>query len=526
MINYAYESLFYQDSRDKQLNITFAGGSLSNSNIRTGEFELEEVLNSNDELVFGECNANKCSFIVGKYPESIAGKAMAVSITPSGATPFQLGVYKVLSDNPTADKRWREVVAYDGLYDILKFNCKYWYDSILPDSNTSVTLKQFRDSFFTYFGIIQETVNLPNDSMTITRTIEPSIITGKTILNKMCEINGCFGKIGRNGKFKYIFLEEATSGLFPSTTLYPSTSLYPQKQGFVREEKYTYYDLDYQEYEVQSIDSLQVLDAQGNVQVTVGNGTNVYIVKDNFLLFGKSDADVTSIATNMFSKVSGRIYRPTKIETIGNPCLEVGDGINLETTRGVTISTYILERKLKGIQHLQDNYIADGFEARANDRNGVSDQIVQIKDNIRKVEADYVKTETLEANYITADEIEADYVKTETLEADYLTASEIQADYATITSLQAVDGKFNNLNADNITSGTLNADRIDANSITVNKLKVNTLMADTILDSTDETSTEIKLHDLYFRGYYLTLQSVTIGGRTYLMLGFDTSPTP
>ena len=171
MITYANESLFYQDNVEKQLNIAFVGGNLSNSNIRTEEFELEEILNSEDELVFGECNANKCSFVVGYYENSIAGKPIAVSITPNNTTALQLGVYKVLSDNPTADKRWREVVAYDGLYDILKFNCKYWYDSILPDSNTSVTLKQFRDSFFTYFGIIQETVTLPNDSMTITRTI-------------------------------------------------------------------------------------------------------------------------------------------------------------------------------------------------------------------------------------------------------------------------------------------------------------------------------------------------------------------
>ena len=104
MITYANESLFYQDNVEKQLNISFTGGSITNSNIRAEEFELEEVLNSGDDLNFGECNANKVSFVVGYYANSIAGKTITVTITPSGASAFQLGVYKVLSDYPTAEK--------------------------------------------------------------------------------------------------------------------------------------------------------------------------------------------------------------------------------------------------------------------------------------------------------------------------------------------------------------------------------------------------------------------------------------
>ena len=465
MITYANESLFYQDNVEKQLNISFTGGSITNSNIRAEEFELEEVLNSGDDLNFGECNANKVSFVVGYYANSIAGKTITVSITPSGGSAFQLGVYKVLSDYPTADKRFRKIVAYDSLYDILKADCRAWYDSFLPNTSTTKTLKQFRDSFFSYFSITQETATLPNDNMTITRNINPSCITGKTILKCILELNACFGKIGRNGKFKYVSLEKATSGLFPATTLYPSTTLYPQKRGFVREEnRRVYNSMEYQEYETKPIDRLMILDSRGDVAASVGTGqTNVYLIKDNFLVFGKSNADVTTIANNIYPNISERFYRPARINTIGNPCLEVGDGIGVTTVDGFNVETYILSRKMKGIHSLKDDYESKGLEYRANDRNSPTEQIGVVKDNIRRIEADYVKTTYLEATYITA--------------------AEISADYATIQSLNTVEGKIDNLTSIAITTQNLSAQNISANQINAGTLSVNYLDVNGIVNA-------------------------------------------
>ena len=465
MITYANESLFYQDNVEKQLNISFTGGSITNSNIRAEEFELEEVLNSGDDLNFGECNANKVSFVVGYYANSIAGKTITVSITPSGGSAFQLGVYKVLSDYPTADKRWRKIIAYDVLYDILKADCRAWYDSLLPNSSTTKTLKQFRDSFFSYFGVTQKTATLPNDNMTITRNINPSCITGKTILKCILELNACFGKIGRDGKFKYVSLEKATSGLFPATTLYPSTTLYPQKRGFAREEDQRVYNsMEYQEYETKPIDRLIVLDSRGDVAASVGTGqTNVYLIKDNFLVFGKSNADVTTIANNIFPNISERFYRPARIETIGNPCLEVGDGINVTTIDNVLVDTYIFSRKMRGIHSLKDTYESKGLEYRANDRNSPTEQIGIVKDNVRRIEADYVKTTYLEATYITA--------------------AEISADYATIQSLNTVDGKIDNLTSIAITTQNLSAQNISANQINAGTLSVNYLDVNGIVNA-------------------------------------------
>ena len=515
MISYADRNLFYQDSVGKQMTVTFTGGSFTNADLIENDFTLEEMLNSEQDLCFGQCNSSCVTFTVGYYENSIVGKELTITTTPTGGTAFQIGKYTVVSDEANDDRNRRKIVAYDKLYDILRTNCISWYNSLLPDANTSKTLKQFRDSFFTYIGVEQTSQTLPNDSMVVRRTIEATTLTGKDILNKICEINGCFGKIGRDGNFRYVFLEEASSGLFPATTLYPSASLYPQRHGFSRLYDHTYIKLKYEDYEIQAITKLALQNARGENQIVIGSGTNVYFVKDNFLIFKKSNTDLTNIGNNMFAKISNRFYRPTKIEAVGDPCIETGDGMKLFTVDDIQVNTYVFKRTLKGIQSLKDAFVSEGLKTQANDPNTTSSQIAQIKDNIRRIEADYVKTTYLEANYITA--------------------GEISAEYATIGSLNAVSGRIDdltaiaittqNLSSQNISASQINAGTLDASVVSVTNLNATNITAGTLSASRLDIDGVVAS----FSGKALTASSITVGtasikyGNTYLPLQINAS---
>lgn len=453
MITYANENLFKQDSVFKALSITGTGVSITNSNMDGESFSIDEVLNSGRDLTFGECNAAKLSFSVGYYENSMVGKILTASTTPGDGAAFQFGQYKVANDEPTADRKWRNVVAYDALYEVLKEDVASWYNALLPNANSSCTLKQFRDSFFTAVGITQETVTLPNDSMTVTRTVDPKSMTGKTVLNAICELNGRFGRIGRNGNFQYVLPDKPEEGLFPRNTLYPSETLYPKAYGFEDREEYengTYISCKYEDFLTQVIDKVVILKSDDQIGGESGTGNNVYIIKNNFLLFDKTNTQLATIAATIYGEISGIWYRPCQIEAVGNPCLECGDGIRVKTTDGVDIDTIIWKRKIKGIQSLRDSITADGLKTRENDGNTINEQIVQIKGNIRKVEADIIET-----NLLIAQEIQADRARIGSLEADHVS----------VAQLNAVDAKFQNLNASNITAGTLSVDRLNINAL-------------------------------------------------------------
>ena len=430
VVNYKYGDLFKKDTVDKQLSIVSDDGkiNITNTELHQEKFELTESLCSEQELTFGSCEAAMIKFTVSNTFLPMKGRWMTVRMSLGGHTdvPFQFGRYKVDSDTPTADRTCRDVVAYDALYDILNADVAAWYNTVFPshkeqqkdkDGKTTtvtvydpVTMKQFRDSFFKYFGIEQADIILVNDNMSIEKTVavtpssetssdteESSTIgesvSGKEVLSCICEINGCMGHMGRDGKFHYIYLEQEIQGLYPRNDLYPADDLFPRDPKSTQIGKGFYVTATYEDYLVKTINKLQIREQKNDIGVIVGTGDNAYVIEDNFLVYGKGTKELKSIANNVLSKIRGIVYRPFTADCKGNPCLEVGDAVRLPT-RYELIESYILKRTLKGIQALRDDLEADGEEYRTNGANGIQKSILKLKGKSNVLERTIEKTQS------------------------------------------------------------------------------------------------------------------------------------
>lgn len=414
MVDYQYSSLFLKDSVDKQLNIVSDDGkiNITNTELHQEKFELTESLCSESELTFGACEAGMIKFTVSNVFLPMKGKWLTAKLTLDGHKdkPFQIGRYKVYSDTPTADRTCRDVVAYDALYDILSSDVTDWYNQILPQKDSKVTLKQFRDSFFNHFGVEQEEVSLVNDEMIIKKTVEVKAsssgssdtaetstigeaISGKEVLSCILEINGCMGNIGRVGKFRYVYLTQEMQGLYPANDLYPADDLYPRNPKSTSISKSKYISAQYEDYIVRTIDKLQIREKENDIGVIVGDGGNTYVIEGNFLVYGKETKELNEIGGKTLSKIKGIIYRPFSADCKGNPCFEVGDAVRL-TTKYELIETYILKRTLKGIQALRDDLEADGEEYRTSKVNGIQRSILQLKGKSNTLERSIEETKS------------------------------------------------------------------------------------------------------------------------------------
>lgn len=414
MVNYQYSSLFLKDSVDKQLNIVSDDGkiNITNTELHQEKFELTESLCSESELTFGACEAGMIKFTVSNVFLPMKGKWLTAKMTLDGHEdkPFQIGRYKVYSDTPTADRTCRDVVAYDALYDILSSDVADWYNQVLPQKDSTVTLKQFRDSFFNHFGVEQEKVSLVNDEMIIEKTVEVTAssggssdtaetstigeaMSGKEVLSCILEINGCMGNIGRDGKFRYVYLTQEIQGLYPANDLYPSDDLYPRNPKSTSISKSQYISAQYEDYIVRTIDKLQIREKENDIGVIVGDGGNTYVIEGNFLVYGKGTKELNKIGEKTLSKIKGIIYRPFSADCKGNPCFEVGDAVRL-TTKYELIETYILKRTLKGIQALRDDLEADGEEYRTSKVNGIQRSILQLKGKSNALERSIEETKS------------------------------------------------------------------------------------------------------------------------------------
>ena len=137
--------------------------------------------------------------------------------------------------------------------------------------------------------------------------------------------------------------------------------------------------LEYADYTVQSITQLQIRQEENDIGVIVGTTGNSYIIEDNFLVYGKSSEDLTIIANNLLPEIQNKTYVPSRIDCIGNPCVEVGDRVKVTKRDNSSFETYVFSRELNGIQSLADTYISEGSETRTEKVNGVHYDIRQLK---------------------------------------------------------------------------------------------------------------------------------------------------
>lgn len=399
------KELYFKEYADKQMLISVDGTKIAfdNSMIESEAFEMDESLCSESELKFGSCEANSVKFTVHNTPGSIVGKNITITETVDGDTehPFQYGKYKVYSDVPSSDRTKREITAYDAMYDIINADVKSWYAGL----SFPMTLKAFRDSFFAYLGIEQEKVTLVNDSMTVNKTIvatqtddssavtEESSISGKTVVTAICEINGCFGNINREGKFEYVFLKAITSALYPREDLYPRDDLFPSD---ANTESMTghYITFDYEDFQSKAITQLEIKTSGDNAGAIVGTAGNNYSITGNFLVSDKTGAELEQIANNLLPVMKQAAYTPIKsCTTVGNPCLEIGDPIRFNTSREI-VETYILQRTLTGVQSKRDSIVAQGTETHTTKVNSIRDTLESVQRRTSKLErnADHLQS--------------------------------------------------------------------------------------------------------------------------------------
>lgn len=270
-----------------------------------------------------------------------------------GFTRLSLGKFKVFSDKPKNDRSTRELVCYDAIYDINNMNVRPWFDGL----TFPMTVKNFRDSFFNYVGVDQETTTLINDSYEVKGQYgDNSILTGKTIIESICEINGVFGHINYQGmptlppKFQYVSIPTGDSIEYP---------YYVDESG------------SYEDYVTDLITGVIMIDEEGQADTTTMSGyeDNLYVIRDNPIVYGSKTLTGTKTALeNLYNKIKDISYRPFTLKTFGIPNLPVGTAVTINT-KNKTINSLIMSKKLNGIQSMKDNIEAYGDKRLENNQN-------------------------------------------------------------------------------------------------------------------------------------------------------------
>ena len=361
---------------------------IENDKIVTESLKIIESLSSSEDLVFGSCESSQLEIMVADVDYDVTGAEFTLTVDINN-NDVLLGSYIVKSFIRQSNRRIRKITAYDRMI-FFNTDVANWY----KDLSFPMTLKNFRDSLCEYVGVIQEGITLPLDSMLVEKTLDPKVLSGLDVLKTICEVNGCFGHINRTGNLQYIFVgsfDDSSNGEQIEKYKSPAT---------------------YEDYIVSGITGLTIKNEDGDIGVSAGKAGNTYTISENFLLFGKTATDLSQIANTILGKISGKTYRPAKIECNFRPWLDVGTSIDFNTNDG-KIKTFVMKREISGMQRMRDSIEATGYQARE-DTFGINTEILQLKGkaafltkNAEEVSAKLIDVEkNVEAQFkITAEQI-------------------------------------------------------------------------------------------------------------------------
>lgn len=405
----AYKS----DSVHKTLRIYFPNLQLNigNDQIYQESMSLKESVLEKESIEFVGCIASTFSINLYGVASKIKGQPIEVYIKTDDTD--EIPLFKGIIDTAKKEtgKNYVKVTAYDILYTKGTVDVSNWYNGL----KFPITIKDFRVSLFKYLSLpFDDTTELVNDDIKIAKQYNPSSLQSLNVIKAICQVNGCFGIVNRQGVFEFRYLKQTYNAVYPSIKLYPSLSIHPnaiEQSPYTNAEILGYYkQVEYNDFVVHPVDKVTIRQTNQVVGTSYGVGENNYIIQGNMFTYNLDTKVLAVIAERIHSKVSHISYIPFESDTNGLPFAECGvDAITFYYTPPMTdtgiggrmagsasgfntlsasqnnqesMNFYVLNRELKGVQALRDTYSAQGEEYQ-------NEFITDLNTSIDTIQQDY-----------------------------------------------------------------------------------------------------------------------------------------
>lgn len=376
MLNVSDEikALYINDNTPADIVLTVGNQEYGPRNILSGSVTISESFNSGEVFDLSSVEKNSITFTFINIDQSISalqGQRVVAShrLLLSNDTYYNLplGTYTI-TDSAYDGDYLIKCTAYD---DMMKFDTiidDWWNALTFP-----MTLKDLLTGLLTHLEIPYDITIFANDTYVI--PARPTYFEGikaSELLGYIQEMIGGFVKINRNGIATIV--GRYVTAIYPAITLYPSDTLYPEpeymywKPGHADQGEWTYErivgDLTVADYEVASIDKVQVRNSENDIGYVVGTGTNAYVIEANPLFYTATAEAGQAAVQQIYDAIAGIAYHPFQCKVKSLPYIEVGDWVNITTYKGKTALSPLFMRTLNGPKLTYDTLECHGRQYR------------------------------------------------------------------------------------------------------------------------------------------------------------------
>ena len=182
-------------------------------------------------------------------------------------------------------------------------------------------------------GVTLAGISLPINGSHSVQAFYADNLTCRQIISWAAEAAGCYAHMNADGKLQFLtYTDKRSTAKITPDGVSNSTAYYADS-------------LSYEDYTVKAIEKVQIRQSDSDVGVIYPDSTtatNTYAVQGNLLLTTGTEANLKSVAQNLYNVLKNVTYTPCKVAVPSSSGLACGQIVHVKDARGREFDTYLM----------------------------------------------------------------------------------------------------------------------------------------------------------------------------------------
>ena len=294
---------------------------------------LHTAVNAGQEFTIGSTFSDYIEAEIWADPggslQITAGDALTYYRQDDAGNRTKVGVF--YAEKPTRTKRNSyKVTAYDTMSK-LDADFSGWLHA--NQAQFPKTIWQLVQLACQRAGVTLASSGLPINGSYSVQAFYADDLTCRQIISWAAEAAGCYAHMNADGKLQFLtYTDKRSTAKITPDGASNSTAYYADS-------------LSYEDYTVTAIEKVQIRQSDSDVGVIYPDSTtatNTYAVQGNLLLTTGTEANLKTVAQNLYNVLKNVTYTPCKVSVPSSSSLACGQIVHVKDARGREFDTYLM----------------------------------------------------------------------------------------------------------------------------------------------------------------------------------------
>ncbi len=294
---------------------------------------LHTAVNAGQEFTIGSAYSDYIEAEIWADPggslQITAGDALTYYRQDDAGNRTKVGIF--YAEKPTRTKRNSyKVTAYDTMSK-LDADFSGWLRA--NQAQFPKTIWQLVQLACQRAGVTLASSSLPINGSYSVQAFYADDLTCRQIISWAAEAAGCYAHMNADGKLQFLtYADKRSTAKITPDGASNSTAYYADS-------------LSYEDYTVKAIEKVQIRQSDSDVGVIYPDSTtatNTYAVQGNLLLTTGTEANLKTVAQNLYNVLKSVTYTPCKVAVPSSSGLACGQIVHVKDARGREFDTYLM----------------------------------------------------------------------------------------------------------------------------------------------------------------------------------------